>query len=213
MKSPKSIVFKACAALAFAASAAPVVVSDAMRGPALKDVRLEGWLGQKMDRFISRRLVDSFMREQIFDEARQTLDFREPHTTLTFLGYDFKMVRDRLFGTGKRYLTFGPSKKSMKRIREKIHGITHARNGLLTVEKVVERLNRLTKGWGAFYSVGYPSKAFHAVNGYALRRMARHLNHRGQRRYRLKFADTYYGELNHYGMHWLRWADVRRRRY
>ena len=42
-----------------------------MRGPALKDVRLEGWLGAKMDRFISRRLVDSFMREQIFDEARQ----------------------------------------------------------------------------------------------------------------------------------------------
>ena len=38
----------------------------------------------------------------------------------------FMMVRDRLFGTGKRYLTFGPSKKSMKRIREKIHGITHA---------------------------------------------------------------------------------------
>ena len=66
---------------------------------------------------------------------------------------------------------------------------------------------------GAFYSVGYPSKAFHAVNGYALRRMARFLNRKSQRRYRLKFADTYYGELNHYGMHWLRWADVRRRRY
>ena len=57
------------------------------------------------------------------------------------------------------------------------------------------------------------AKAFHAVNGYALRCMARHLNHRSQRRYRLKFADTYYGELNHYGMYWLRWADVRRRRY
>jgi len=142
-----------------------------------------------------------------------SFDFREPHTTLTFLGYEFRMVRDRLFGTGKRYLTFGPSKKSMKRVREKIHGITHARNGLLTVEKVVERLNKLTKGWGAFYSVGYPSKAFHAVNGYALRRMARHLNHRSQRRYRLKFADTYYGELNHYGMYWLKWADVRRGRY
>ena len=26
----------------------------------------------------------------------------------------------------------------------------------------------------------------------------------------LKFADTYYGELNHYGMYWLKWADVRR---
>ena len=29
------------------------------------------------------------------------------------------------------------------------------------------------EGMGAFYSVGYPSKAFNAVNGYALRRMAR----------------------------------------
>ena len=146
-------------------------------------------------------------------EKTKVLDFREPHTTLTFLGYDFRMVRDRLFGTGKRYLTFGPSKKSMKGIREKIHAITHARNGLLTVEKVVGRLNKLTKGWGAFYSVGYPSKAFHAVNGYALRRMARFLNRKSQRRYRLKFADTYYGELNHYGMYWLKWADVRRRPY
>ena len=170
---------------------------------------------------LARKWVDGFVEkvEGILEgrmeltvnrDKTKMLDFREPHTTLTFLGYDFRMVRDRLFGTGKRYLTFGPSKKSMKRVREKIHEITHARNGKLTVEKVVGRLNKLTKGWGAFYSVGYPSKAFHAVNGYALRRMARFLNRKSQRRYRLKFADTYYGELNHYGMHWLRWADVRR---
>ena len=59
---------------AFAASSMPV---DAMRGPALKDVRLEGWLGAKMDRFISRRIVDPLMREQIFDEARQAFEFRD----------------------------------------------------------------------------------------------------------------------------------------
>ena len=41
-------------------------------------------------------------------------------------------------------------------------------------------------------------------------RMARFLNRKSQRRDRLKFADTYYGELNHYGMYWLKWADVRR---
>ena len=100
----------------------------------------------------------------------------------------------------------------------------------------VEATNKtmVTQGCGAFYSVGYPSKAFHAVNGYALHapqklcfggdlaeghqgaqagaRMARFLNRKSQRRYRLKFADTYYGELNHYGMYWLKWADVRRRR-
>ena len=166
----------------------------------------DGFL-QKVEGILEGRMGLTVNREKT-----KVLDFREPHTTLTFLGYDFRMVRDRLFGTGKRYLTFGPSKKSMKGIREKIHAITHARNGLLTVEKVVGRLNKLTKGWGAFYSVGYPSKAFHAVNGYALRRMARFLNRKSQRRYRLKFADTYYGELNHYGMDWLKWGDVRRRR-
>ena len=162
--------------------------------------RVEGILEGRMGLTVSR-------------EETKVLDFREPDTRVTFLGCDFRVGRDRLFGTGKRYLTFGPSKKSMKRVREKIHAITHARNGLLTVEKVVGRLNKLTKGWGAFYSVGYPSKAFHAVNGYALRRMARFLNRKSQRRYRLKFADTYYGELNHYGMYWLKWADVRRRPY
>ena len=167
------------------------------------------------DGFLQRveGILEGRMGLTVNREKTKVLDFREPHTTLTFLGYDFRMVRDRLFGTVKRYLSFGPSKKSMKGIREKIHAITHARNGLLTVEKVVGRLNKLTKGWGAFYSVGYPSKAFHAVNGYALRRMARFLNRKSQRRYRLKFADTYYGELNHYGMYWLKWADVRRRPY
>ena len=40
--------------------------------------------------------------------------------------------------------------------------------------------------------------------------MARFLNRKSQRYHRLKFADTYYGELNHYGMYWLKWADVRR---
>ena len=61
-----------CALLSCAAGAA-----DAMRGPALRDVRLEGRLGEKMDRFISRRLVDPFMRGLVFDEARQAFEFRD----------------------------------------------------------------------------------------------------------------------------------------
>ena len=59
------------------AAAADVAVPDAMRGPALRDVRLEGWLGAKMDRFIARRLVEPFMRNQVFDEARQAFEFRD----------------------------------------------------------------------------------------------------------------------------------------
>ena len=35
---------------------------------------------------------------------------------------------------------------------------------------------------------------------------------KSQRYYRLKFADTYYGEMTHYGLYRLAWADVRRAR-
>ena len=42
--------------------------------------------------------------------------------------------------------------------------------------------------------------------------MARFLNRKCQRYYRLRFADTYYGEMAHDGLYRLAWADVRRAR-
>lgn len=71
-------IISAAFAVSLSLSAFPdaITVKDAMRSPELKDVRLEGWLGAKMDRFISKRLVDPFLREQIFDEARQAFEFR-----------------------------------------------------------------------------------------------------------------------------------------
>lgn len=50
---------------------AALAVLDVMRTPMLGDVRLKGYLGKKMDRFITQRLTDSFQRKEIFDEARQ----------------------------------------------------------------------------------------------------------------------------------------------
>ena len=145
-------------------------------------------------------------------EKTKVLDLEAERSALTFLGYEFRKVRDRLFGTGKRYLHLGPTAKSVKEVCRKVHGLTHSRYGLLPVKTIVKRVNRVLKGWGAFYSVGYPSRAFRKVNHYVLKRMARFLNRRSQRYYRLKFADSYYGELAHYGLCRLKWADVRRRR-
>ena len=113
--------------------------------------------------------------------------------------------------TRKKFIG-GPSSKSVKRVCREVHELTHSRNVLLPVETVVERVNRLLKGWGAFYSVGYPSRVFRKMNHYVLKRMARFLNRKSQRYYRLKFADTYYGEMTHYGLCRLAWADERRTR-
>ena len=162
------------------------------------------------------RKVDGILEERmgltVNREKTKVLDLDAERSSLVFLGYEFRKVRDRLFGTGRKYLHFGPSPKSVKRVCCEVHELTHSRNVLLPVETVVERVNRLLKGWGAFYSVGYPSRVFRKVNHYVLKRMARFLNRKSQRYYRLKFADTYYGEMTHYGLYRLAWADVRRAR-
>ena len=163
-----------------------------------------GFLG-KVESILEGRMGLTVNREKT-----KVLDLDAERTALTFIGYEFRKVRDRLFGTGRRYLHFGPSAKSVKRVCHEVHEHTHSRNVLLSVDVVVERVNKLLKGWGGFYSVGYPSRAFRKVNHYVLKRMARFLNRKSQRYYRLKFADTYYGEMTHYGLHRLAWADVRR---
>ena len=94
----------------------------------------------------------------------------------------------------------------------KVKSCMYASKLLTERSPVVKRVNKVLKGWGAFYSVGYPSRVFRKVNHYVLKRMARFLNRKSQRYYRLRFADTYYGEMTHYGLYRLAWADVRRTR-
>ena len=166
----------------------------------------DGFL-QKVESILEGRMGLTVNREKT-----KVLDLDAERASLTFLGYEFRKVRDRLYGTGKRYLHFGPSMKSVKRLCREVHGHTHTRNVLLPVETVVERVNRLLKGWGGFYTVGYPSRVFRKVNHYVLKRMARFLNRKSQRYYRLKYADTYYEEMAHYGLYRLAWAKTARRR-
>ena len=172
-------------------------------------IRLEGELGELVEIAITKSGIMARMTnaEGEISELQQTAD------GITVPAQDFRLVGSgRAEQTGRRYLHFGPSSKSVKRVCREVHELTHSRNVLLPVETVVKRVNRLLKGWGAFYSVGYPSRVFRKVNHYVLKRMARFLNRKSQRYYRLKFADTYYGEMTHYGLYRLAWADVRRAR-
>ena len=172
----------------------------------------------------ARELKDGFVRkiEDILErrmelkvnrEKTKIVDMRADKAELNFLGYGFRFVKDRLYGTGRKYLTFGPSKKSVKKICRGIKTITVSRYGLVPIPTIVKRINEKTKGGANYFSVGYPSKAFQRVNYRVLCRMARFLNRRSQRYYRLKFADSYYGELQHYGWQRLRWQDFRKVAY
>ena len=63
----------ACAAVVSASAA----LADVMRTPALGDVRLEGALAGKMNRFLACRITDGESRHLIFDEALGAFTFRD----------------------------------------------------------------------------------------------------------------------------------------
>ena len=79
---------------------------------------------------------------------------------------------------------------------------------LLPVEGVVKRLNLVLDGWGRYFKCGYPSRQFAKVNSYAQSRLYKFLNRKSQRQYRLKYAETYYGEYQKLGL-----VALTRRRY
>ena len=110
--------------------------------------------------------------------------------------------------TGKRYLEWCPSPKSVKKVCRKVKEETMRRKLLLPVEGVVKRLNLVLDGWGRYFKCGYPSRQFAKVNAYARYRLYKFLNRKSQRRYRLKYAKTYYGELQKLGL-----IALTRRRY
>ena len=121
---------------------------------------------------------------------------------------EFRYVRDRHYCKGDRYLEWCPSNKSVKKVCRKIKEETMRRKLLLPVEGVIRRLSLVLDGWGRYFKCGYPSRQFAKVNAYARYRLYKFLNRKSQRRYRLKYAETYYGELQKLGL-----IALTRRRY
>ena len=128
-------------------------------------------------------------------DKTKVLDMRADKAALGFLGYEFRFVKDRHYGTGGKYLTFGPSKKSVAKVCAKVKELTLSIFKPVKNEEVVQRVNKILDGWGNYFRCGYPSKAFGKVNWYVRNRLYLHFNRKGQRGYVLKHAPNFYSEL------------------
>ena len=130
-------------------------------------------------------------------DKTRCVDMKAPRESLTFLGYEFRFCRSR---GGFRYLRYGPSKKSIKKVCAKIKEQTRSGRGLVPVDETICAVNRIIDGWGRYFRCGSPAEMFGKVNEYVQLRMYIWLNRRSQRGYELKYAKTYYGELKHMGL-------------
>ena len=113
-----------------------------------------------------------------------------PEERFDFLGYTI----GQFFGRGGRtYWGTRPSKKSIKRLKEKIHHETSKRWNEQPIEKRVLELNTILNGWKNYFDQGPVQRCYHDIDYYTARRLRTWMQRRRGRRgtgYR-HYSDSY----------------------
>ena len=167
---------------------------------------------------LARKLKDDFVRKveselegrfglTINRDKTKVLDMRAEGASLEFLGYEFRYVRGihtTWYGTEDKWLWFGPSMKSVKKVCAKIKGLTLGRMNKIPIKDTIQKLNLILKGWSNYFSGGYPNPRYSRVNGYVRKRLIILAKHTSQRGYKLKYAQSYYYEWKAMGLYEMR---------
>jgi RNA-directed DNA polymerase len=92
-----------------------------------------------------------------------------------FLGFHLRKVASWKW-RGRFYLQLWPSARAMAHLRAKIRQMTDRRHASRPVGEVIADLNRVLRGWGAYFRVGNSARKFADVDRYVHRRLARLVN-------------------------------------
>ncbi|WP_323816492.1 reverse transcriptase domain-containing protein [Cellvibrio sp. NN19] len=101
---------------------------------------------------------------------------RIPEESFDFLGYTFGRLY--LQKTGKARLGMRPSRKSIKNMVQKLHGMTTKSYSCMDTTEMVKQLNRTLVGWANYFSVETHLQAYRAIESYIAMQLRKWLRHK-----------------------------------
>ncbi len=167
-------------------------------------VILAKYVGQRIKQFVEQTLQE-WMQLQVDRDKTRTVRLYQPGASLNFLGYTFRYDRDRYDPEG-RYLHLTVSEKSLQRVRDRLKERTGASQCFTPIRPMIERINRMLRGWQGYFSQSHLSDAYRDVDSYTQRRLRTHLHRRSQRAYQKPAPVTWRDHLQRLG-----WSPLQKR--
>jgi len=122
----------------------------------------------------ARQILGSMGLELHPDKTR-VVDLREGREGFDFLGCHFHARMSGRLWEQQRviryYLHRWPSQRAMKRLRQKVRDRTGSNRGGSRIERVIEDLNPVLRGWGNYFRTGNAAKKFRQIDRYVVWRL------------------------------------------
>jgi RNA-directed DNA polymerase len=139
--------------------------------------------GQADEALLAMRQIMTRLKLTVNEE--KTRRCRAPDDDFDFLGYTFGRCYSGR--TQRAFLGTRPSKKSLHRLLRAISEATRRGTLLMEPEAVVDRVNRMIRGWTQYFRLGSVSKAYRTIDVHAPKRLCRWLCMKHKRRIRRPF--------------------------